>query len=177
MTANRLFDAGIYQVNVMQKFIALVQRYLKDVREIMPWDLEERLQENPDLLILDVREPYEFDVMHIEGSLNVPRGILESACEWDFEETEPRLVRCRKQEVVVVCRSGYRSVLAAFSLQMLGYQNVVSLKTGLRGWNEYEQPMVDRNGNPVDFDDGDDYFATRLLKSQMKPEGWVDECD
>ena len=140
----------------------------------MPWDLEERMQENPDLLIVDVREPYEFDVMHIEGSLNVPRGILESACEWDFEETEPRLVCARDKEVVVVCRSGYRSVLAAFSLQVLGYKNVVSLKTGLRGCNDYEMPMVDRNNNPVDFDDGDDYFSTRLLKSQMKPEDWVD---
>ena len=45
----------------------------------MPWDLEERLQQNPDLLLVDVREPYEFDAMHIAGSMNVPRGILESA--------------------------------------------------------------------------------------------------
>jgi len=156
----------------MQKFISLVQQYLKDVKEIMPWDLEERLEANPDLLIVDVREEKEFDAMHIEGSLNVPRGILESACEWDFEETEPQLVKARDREVVVVCRSGYRSVLAAFSLQTLGYENVTSLKTGLRGWNEYEQPMIDRNGNSVDFDDGDDYFATRLRKDQMKPEGW-----
>lgn len=159
----------------MQKFISLVQEYLSDVKEIMPWDLEERMEANPDLLIVDVREPYEFDAMHLEGALNVPRGILESACEWDFEETEPRLVRARDKEVVVVCRSGYRSVLAAFSLQVLGYRNVVSLKTGLRGCNDYELPMVDRNGNPVDFDDGDDYFATKLLKSQMKPEDWVED--
>ena len=158
----------------MQKFIGLVKEYLKDVKEVMPWDLEERMQENPELLIVDVRERDEFDAMHIEGSLNVPRGILESACEWDFEETEPKLVRARAKEVVVVCRSGYRSVLAAFSLQVLGYENVVSLKTGLRGCNDYEMPMVDRNDNPVDFDDGDDYFATKLLKSQMKPEDWVD---
>lgn len=158
----------------MQKFIALVQQYLSDVREIMPWDLEERMQANPDLLVVDVREAHEFDIMHIDGSLNVPRGILESACEWDFEETEPKLVCARNKEVVVVCRSGYRSVLAAFSLQVLGYENVVSLKTGLRGWNDYEQPMKDRNGNDVDPDDGDDYFATKLLKRQMKPKDWVD---
>ena len=63
----------------MKKFLQLVSDCLGDVKEIMPWDLEERLQENPDLLIVDVREPYEFDAMHIEGSLCVPRGILESA--------------------------------------------------------------------------------------------------
>ena len=55
----------------------------------MPWDLEERLQENPDLVILDVREPYEFDAMHIPGSMNVPQGILESACEWDYRGDHP----------------------------------------------------------------------------------------
>ena len=158
----------------MQKFVGLVQQYLKDVKEIMPWDMEERMQENPDLLVVDLREPNEFDAMHIEGSINVPRGVLESACEWDFEETEPQLVRAREREVVIVCRSGYRSVLAAFSLQTLGYQNVVSLKTGLRGWNDYEMPMVDRNGNVVDLDDGDDYFAARLRRDQMKPKDWVD---
>ena len=34
-------------------------------------------------LILDIREPYEFDCMHIDGSSNVPFGVQESACEWD----------------------------------------------------------------------------------------------
>ena len=88
----------------MKRFIELISDCLTDVREIMPWDLEERLQANPDLLILDVREPYEFAAMHIPGSVNVPRGILESACEWDFEETIPELVRAREREIVVVCR-------------------------------------------------------------------------
>ena len=86
----------------MMRFIELIRECLTDVKEIMPWDLEERLQENPDLLIVDVREPDEFDAMHIAGSINVPRGILESACEWEYEETEPELVRAREREIVVV---------------------------------------------------------------------------
>ncbi|MGB5774772.1 MAG: rhodanese-like domain-containing protein, partial [Sedimenticolaceae bacterium] len=121
----------------MKRFLQLVSECLTDVRELMPWDLEERLASNPDVLVIDVREPYEFDAMHIAGSLNVPRGILESACEWEYEETMPELVQARDREVVVVCRSGYRSVLAAHSLQLLGYRNVASLKTGLRGWKDY----------------------------------------
>ncbi len=60
----------------MQRFIELFRECLSDVREIMPWDLEERLQDNPDLLVVDVREPQEYDAMHIRDSLNVPRGIL-----------------------------------------------------------------------------------------------------
>ena len=154
----------------MKNFIEMVRGCLSDVREIMPWDLEERMQENPDLVIVDVREPYEFDAMHIAGSINVPRGILESACEWDYEETVPELVQAREREVVVVCRSGYRSVLAAHSMQVLGYRDVVSLQTGLRGWKDYDQPLEDAAGDPVDLDDADVYFTPNIRPDQMRPQ-------
>jgi rhodanese-related sulfurtransferase len=155
----------------MKNFLELIKSCLTDVREIMPWDLEERIQENPDLLIVDVREPGEFDAMHIAGAINVPRGILESACEWEYEETVPDLVRAREREVVVVCRSGYRSVLAAHSMQVLGYRNVASLQTGLRGWKDYEQPLVNGAGEAVDLDDADVYFTPRLRHDQIRPLG------
>nr|WP_207280977.1 rhodanese-like domain-containing protein [Thiocystis violacea] len=142
---------------------------MTDIREILPWDLEERLQANPELMIVDVREPDEFAAMHIAGSINVPRGILESACEWDYEETVPELVQARDREIVVVCRSGYRSVLAAHSMNVLGYSDVVSLQTGLRGWKDYEQPLVDQDGNSVDLDDADIYFTPRLRPEQRRP--------
>jgi rhodanese-related sulfurtransferase len=153
----------------MKNFLQLIKDCLRDVKEIMPWDLEERLQENPDLLLVDVREPDEFAAMHIEGSLSVPRGILESACEWDYEETVPELVRARDREIVVVCRSGYRSVLAAHAMSLLGYQNVASLQTGLRGWKDYEQPLVDQAGESVDLDDADRYFTPKLRPDQKRP--------
>ena len=153
----------------MKNFIEMVRGCLSDVREIMPWDLEERMRDNPELLILDVREPQEFEAMHIAGSINVPRGILESACEWDYEETIPELVQAREREIVVVCRSGYRSVLAAHSMQVLGYGDVVSLQTGLRGWKDYDQPLEDGAGNDVDLDDADVYFTPRIRPNQMRP--------
>ncbi|NTV67251.1 MAG: rhodanese-like domain-containing protein [Chlorobaculum sp.] len=153
----------------MVRFIELVRHCLLDVKEILPWNLVDRLKENPGLLILDVREPNEFDAMHISGSLNVPRGILESACEWDFEETEPELVNARQREIVVVCRSGHRSILASHSLHVLGYENVVSLQSGLRGWNDYEEPLVNRAGETVDPDFADAYFTAKLRADQMRP--------
>jgi rhodanese-related sulfurtransferase len=153
----------------MNNFLELIRDCLTEVREIMPWDLEERLRENPNLLLLDVREPNEFEAMHIAGSLNVPRGILESACEWDYEETLPELVQAREREVVVVCRSGHRSVLAAHSLQVLGYQHVASLKTGVRGWKDYEQPLVNAAGEDVDLDLADVYFTPQLRPEQRRP--------
>ena len=158
----------------MKRFMQLVSDCLTDVKELMPWDVEERLQANPDILVVDVREPYEFDAMHIAGSLNVPRGILESACEWEYEETEPELARAREREIVIVCRSGYRSVLAAHSMQLLGYSNVVSLKTGLRGWKDYEQPLIDSDGADVDLDEADRYFSPILRDDQMRPADWRD---
>jgi 3-mercaptopyruvate sulfurtransferase SseA len=104
--------------------------------------------------------------------MNVPRGILESACEWDFEDTVPELVKARKREVVVVCHSGHRSILAVHSMQLLGYENVVSLRTGLRGWNDYEEPLVNSAEIIVDSADADDYFVAKLRVDQMAPRGW-----
>jgi rhodanese-related sulfurtransferase len=153
----------------MKRFMELVRECLGNIREILPWDLVERQAANPDLLVLDVREPYEFDAMHIPGSLNVPRGILESACEWDYEETVPELVRARDREIVVVCRSGNRSILAVHAMQLLGFENAVSLATGLRGWKDFEQPLVDSNGREVDLDDADEYFTPRLRPEQFRP--------
>ena len=120
--------------------------------------------------MLDIREPYEFDCMHIDGSHNVPRGVLESACEWDYEETISELVKAREREIVVVCRSGHRSLLAAKILIEMGYASVRSLKTGLRGWNDYEMPLVLREGEePVLETNADRYFTPNVRKDQLKP--------
>lgn len=153
----------------MKHYTDLVAECLSEVDELFPWDLEEKLRDTPDLLLVDVREPYEFAAMHIEGAINVPRGVLESACEWDYEETVPELAAGRQREIVVICRSGYRSVLAAHTMQRMGYKHVYSLKTGMRGWFEFEQPMIDADNNPVDEDTGEDYFTTRLRPEQRKP--------
>lgn len=155
----------------MKRFLELVKGCLQDVAEIMPWDLAERRAANPQLLIVDVREPDEFAAMHIPGSLGIPRGILESACEWGYEETVPELVRARDREVVLVCRSGYRSVLAASALRVLGFANVASLQTGLRGWKDYEQPLVDGAGEAVELDRADLYFTPKLRPDQIGPDG------
>jgi rhodanese-related sulfurtransferase len=120
-------------------------------------------------LILDIREPAEFEAMHIAGALNVPRGILEAACEYDYEETVRELVEAREHPVVVVCRSGNRSALAALTMQLLGYKEVFSMKTGLRGWNDYELPLQTRAGRIVPVEIADEYFTTRLRPEQMSP--------
>lgn len=151
----------------MKTYKQLVQEAADEVSELYPWDVE--AIDNPHMLMLDIREPYEFEAMHIKDSINVPRGILEQSCEWDYEETIPDLVCCRGREIVVVCRSGYRSVLAAYTMQLMGYENVHSLKTGLRGWNDYELPMVDSNESEVDMDAADEYFTSKVREDQLRP--------
>ena len=149
------------------KFEELVNEALKHVEELFPWDLEEELTEGTDLLLLDVREPYEYQAMHIRGSINVPRGVLESACEYDYEETVPELVEARDRDIVVICRSGKRSALAADVMQKLGYRKVRSLKTGLRGWSDYDQELIGPDGEPVDEDTAIDYFTPKLRPEQL----------
>ncbi len=151
----------------MKTFNQLVAESAKNIDEIFPWDLEEKKDKPP--MLLDIREPYEFDAMHIKDSFNVPRGILENACEYDFEETVPELVEAREREIVVICRSGNRSIFAAEVMLKMGYKNVVSLKTGLRGWVDYELPLVDTHEQEVNEDAADEYFTPKLRPEQISP--------
>jgi rhodanese-related sulfurtransferase len=154
----------------MKRFNELVTACLPDITEVFPWDVEAKLGDDPTPLVLDIREPAEYAAMHIQGSLLVPRGILESACEYNYEETVPELVQARAREVVVVCRSGNRSALAAYTMQLLGYRSVSSMKTGLRGWNDYELPLVDAKGRVVPIEEADEFFSTRLRPDQIEPQ-------
>jgi len=151
----------------MKTFEILINEALENVKEIFPWDLAEIREEKSELILLDVREPYEYDAMHIQGALNVPRGILETACEFNYEETVPELANAREQEIIVICRSGKRSALVAQIMQQLGYQNVTSLKTGMRGWSDDDQEMVDSNGKPVEEDAAIEYFTPKLRPEQI----------
>jgi len=153
----------------MKSYDDLVSEALLRVKELMPWDLSRLLAGGGKPVLLDVREPAEFSMLRIPGSINVPRGVLEQSCEWDYDETVPLLATGRELEIVVVCRSGKRSALAADVLLSMGYKNVVSLKTGVRGWNDYEQPLVDGTDNPVDADTADELLAPRLRPDQHKP--------
>lgn len=153
----------------MKTYAQLVAQAQANVREIMPWDLHEKLDTGNAPLLLDVREPDEFALAHIAGSLNVPRGVLEASCDWGYDETVPQLVAARQRRVVVICRSGNRSILAAEVMQQMGYADVVSLKTGVRGWNDYEQALVNGQGQAVETDTAEPMLAARVRPDQLGP--------
>jgi hypothetical protein len=52
-------------------------------------------------------------------------------------------------------------------MQKMGFESVKSLKTGLRGWSDYDQELVDKNCNLVDEDTAIDYFTPRLRPEQL----------
>jgi rhodanese-related sulfurtransferase len=153
----------------MKRFKDLISDVLPYIRELMPWDLEERIQANKELLLIDITEPAEFNTLHIPDAINVPRGILESASDWGYEDTVPTLAAARDREVVLICRSGNRSALAAYSLQQMGFKNIASLKTGLRGWFDYDMPLLDGAGNKVDESISEEYFSKGPREDQLEP--------
>ncbi len=135
------------------------------VTEIMPWDVPDVLAARPDALLVDIRERDEFARAHVPGSLNVPRGILESAAEWDYAETEPALVTARSKPVLIICRSGQRSAFAAERLAEMGFEDPRSVKLGIKGWNDADLPLVGTGGSEIDGDD-----AIALIELKPRPE-------
>ncbi len=155
----------------MKRYADLLADAQTRVREIQPWDLTQALARATPPLLLDVREPSEFAQARIPGSVNVPRGVLEQACEWDYDETVPALAARAVESIVVVCRSGNRSLLAADVLRQMGFADVVSLKTGVRGWNDFDQPLVDAQGRLIDGDAAELVLAPRVRPEQRRPAG------
>lgn len=149
-----------------QKLVAIA---LETVVEVLPWDLEEEIENDKSLILLDIREASEFEMMHIKKSLHVPRGVLEGACVWNYDDTVPELASARGQNIVIICRSGNRSVLAAQTMQQMGFKNVRSLKMGIKGWNDNDIEMVDLNQGIIDIDKADEWLNQAVSADKLQP--------
>ncbi len=95
-----------------------------DTYTIAPSHLKEMMGQDKPFVLLDVREKWEYEMVHIEGAILVPFGELPRR----FREITPRI------EVVVYCHWGMRSLDAAFLLQQLGFKSVKSLVGGIDRW-------------------------------------------
>lgn len=120
---------------------ALVAEAKANIREIDAAELRE-LQARG-VPVVDVREPGEFAEGHIPGAVNIPRGVLE------FEVDGHPAVNCvrdpalghRGQPIILQCRSGARSALAADALRRLGFAEPLSLAGGFVGWANAGLPV------------------------------------
>ena len=153
----------------MDGYQRLVVKALGSVDEVLPRDLEEEIEQNPKLIVLDIRELDEFEMMHIKDSLHVPRGVLEGACVWNYDDTVPVLAQARDQNIVVVCRSGNRSALAALTMQQMGFEQVRSLKLGIKGWNDNDLEMVNNQRDIVDIDQIDEWLNRAVPEDKLQP--------
>ena len=91
-------------------------------------ELKEKLEKDPGLHLLDVREPAENAEFNIGGTL-LPLGHVMSMQTEDIAEWQ-------NEEVICYCRSGMRSMQAAMMLESLGFTNVTNLSGGMLAWQE-----------------------------------------
>lgn len=87
-------------------------------------------------LIIDLREPSEYQEGFIENAINIPRGMLEFTI-FQHPQIKPQLNDdIASTPIYVYCKSGGRSALGAESLQKLGFSNVKSLAGGITNWEK-----------------------------------------
>jgi rhodanese-related sulfurtransferase len=102
---------------------------------VFPEDLVDRLGNETELLLIDVRTPEEFAAGHIPGALNIPYDKLPSR----LHELEGR----QSEELVVYCRTGRRAKIAEQALVEAGFQNVRDLAGHMVAWTAASYPISD----------------------------------
>ncbi|TAM83093.1 MAG: sulfurtransferase [Acidobacteria bacterium] len=101
-----------------------------DIHEVKRW-----LDSDKKFCLIDVREESEWAAGRLPCSIHIGKGIIER----DIELTVPD----KNTTLVLYCGGGYRSALAAESLQKLGYTGVISMAGGWRGWKEAGYEVAD----------------------------------
>lgn len=112
------------------------------IREVAPAEFAATSRE---AVLIDVREPAEFETGHLAGAINIPRGVLEFQVDAHpaANATDPTLAH-RERPVVVYCRTGGRAALAADNLQKLGFADVRSIAGGIEAWSAHGLPVASR---------------------------------
>ena len=108
-------------------FLKVVEDAKSRVRQIDIDGYKDLLAAGDKHLLIDVREDREFAAAHAAGAMHLSKGIIER----DIERTVPD----KGTKMVLYCGGGFRSALAADSLQKMGYTNLISLDGG---WHAYE---------------------------------------
>jgi len=122
------FDTIVRAMKHATGFLNLVNDAKTRVKETNVPEVKARLDKGEKLNLVDVREDNEWTKGHLPGAIHLSKGIIER----DVEKTFPD----RDTELILYCGGGFRSALAADNLQKMGYQNVISMDGGWRGWNE-----------------------------------------
>jgi molybdopterin/thiamine biosynthesis adenylyltransferase/rhodanese-related sulfurtransferase/molybdopterin converting factor small subunit len=103
---------------------------MNSATEITTVELKQRLDRGDDVKIVDVREPNEYQINRIAGSVLIPLGDVPKR----YNELNP------DDEIVVQCKSGARSAKAADFLRSVGFKKVLNLKGGILDWIDKVDP-------------------------------------
>ena len=107
------------------RFLAIVEAARNEIAECEASDVRKMMEDGAPLVVVDVRERHEFEAGHLEGAVHIGKGVIERDVEkHDFADDA---------RIVLYCGGGYRSAIAAKSLQDMGWTNVASLWGGWRG--------------------------------------------
>jgi rhodanese-related sulfurtransferase len=117
-----------------QRFLQIVTDAKSRVREVSVDEVKTRLDRGEEFLLVDVREESEYASNHLPGAIHLGKGIIER----DIENRVPDPATA----MVLYCGGGFRSAIAADSLQKMGYTNVLSMDGGHREWKEKGLPLT-----------------------------------
>ena len=107
-------------------FQDLRERLLKNIPQLTPQSLQSLIDADEPVTILDVRSHDERAQGYIPNSIHIDRSVLEMQVERELKQPTAK--------IVVSCASGVRSLLAANTLQTMGYNNVFNMEQGFEGW-------------------------------------------
>jgi sulfur-carrier protein adenylyltransferase/sulfurtransferase len=127
----------------MPSFRELLAATKSQIREVDTAAADE-LRRQPGAVVLDVREPDEYEQGAIPGAVHIPRGTLEGSVE--------NRIADKSAPVIIHCASGVRSAFAAKTLTDMGYEDVVSVVGGFNKWK----------------DEGRDWAAPRKLTPEQR---------
>ena len=116
------------------RFLKIVEDAKKRVRETTVDEIKARLDFGEKFILVDVREESEFAKDHLPGAVHLGKGVIER----DIEQRVPDA----GTELVLYCGGGFRSALAADTLQRMGYTNILSMDGGIRVWREKGYPLT-----------------------------------
>lgn len=125
----------------MQTFQQYVSNTKRNINEISPEMVHHERAKNT--VLIDVRESNELQSGKIPGAICISRGILESQLLSiaNLNDPESCLKWLEQQTIVLYCRSGARSALAADSLQAMGLSDTYSLAGGITQWQQLGYPI------------------------------------
>jgi len=105
---------------------------LETVWEISPLELKEGLENGSRLALVDVREPHEWDIVHLEGALLISQNELMARMN-ELDSSD---------EIVLYCRSGQRSSRALNLLRDAGFRRLKNLRGSINAWSRSVDPSL-----------------------------------